>query len=62
MLDAAGEMGRNKDVSDFDKGQIVMARQLGQSISETARLVCCSQSAVVRIYQKWSEEGQTTNR
>ena len=37
MLDA-GEMGRSKDLGDFDKGQIVIARRLGQSISETARL------------------------
>ncbi|XP_078270264.1 uncharacterized protein LOC144601758 isoform X2 [Rhinoraja longicauda] len=42
-----GEMGRSEDLSDFDKGQIGMAIQLGQSISETARLVGCSQSAVV---------------
>ena len=32
-------MGRSKDLSDFDKDQIVMARRLGQSISETVRLV-----------------------
>jgi len=51
MLDA-GEMGRNKDLSDFHKGQIVLARRLGQSISETTRLVGCSWSAVVRIYQQ----------
>jgi len=30
VLDA-GEMGRNKDLSDFDKGQIVMARYLWNS-------------------------------
>ncbi|ROL42707.1 hypothetical protein DPX16_14114 [Anabarilius grahami] len=41
MLDAV-EMGRNKDLSDFDKGQIVMARRLGQSISEMARPVVSS--------------------
>ena len=49
VLDA-GEMGRSKDLSNFDKGQIVMARRLGQSIFETARLVGCSQSAVVSTY------------
>jgi len=32
-------MGRNKDLSDFD---ILMARRLGQSISEKAMLVGCS--------------------
>ena len=58
----AGEMGRNKDLSDFDKGQIVMTRRLGQSIPETARLVGCSRSEVVSTYRQWSEEGQTTNR
>ena len=51
VLDA-GEMGRSKDLSDFDKGQIVMARRLGQSISETARLVRCSRSAVVSTYRQ----------
>ncbi|ROL43208.1 hypothetical protein DPX16_17029 [Anabarilius grahami] len=55
-------MGKRKDLSEFDKGQIVMARRLGQSISKTAALVGCSRSAVVRIYQKWSKEGTVVNR
>jgi len=29
----AGEMDRNKDLSDFDKGHNVMARRTGPSIS-----------------------------
>ena len=61
VLDAE-EMGRSKDLSNFDKGQIIMARRLGQSISETTRLVECSLTAVVSTYRQWSEEGQTTNR
>ena len=61
MLDV-GEIGRSKDLSDFDTGQIVMARRLGQSISETARLVGCSRSAVMSTYRQWSEEGQTGDR
>ena len=56
------EMGQRKDVSDFDEGQIVLARRSGQSISSTAALVGCSQSAVVRTYQKWSKEGEPLNR
>ncbi|KAK3543536.1 hypothetical protein QTP70_023867, partial [Hemibagrus guttatus] len=52
-----GKMGKRKDLSEFDKGQIVMARPLDQNISKTAVLVGCSWSAVVRIYQKWSKEG-----
>ena len=53
----AEKMGQRKDVSDFDKGQIVLARRLGQNISRTAALVGCSRSAVVRTDQKWSKEG-----
>ncbi|ROL52454.1 hypothetical protein DPX16_6138 [Anabarilius grahami] len=55
-------MGKRKDLSEFDKGQIVMARRLGQSISKNAALVGCSRSAVVSIYQKWSKEGTVVNR
>ncbi|ROI16600.1 hypothetical protein DPX16_22577 [Anabarilius grahami] len=51
-------MGKRKDLSEFHKGQIVMARRLGQSISETAALVGCSWSAVVSIYQNWSRKEQ----
>lgn len=43
-------MDKQKDLSDFDKGQIVMALQLGQSVSETADLVGCPEAAVVSIY------------
>ncbi|KAK3546690.1 hypothetical protein QTP70_031382 [Hemibagrus guttatus] len=35
----AGQMGKRKDLSEFDKGQIVMARQLDQSIFKTTALV-----------------------
>ncbi|KAK3570758.1 hypothetical protein QTP86_025402 [Hemibagrus guttatus] len=45
-------MGERKDLSEFDKGQIVMARRPDQTISKTAALVGCSRSAVVSIYQK----------
>ncbi|KAK3573882.1 hypothetical protein QTP86_032854 [Hemibagrus guttatus] len=55
-------MDKRKDLSEFDKGQIVMARLLDQSISKTAALVRCSRSAVVSIYQKWSKEGTVVNR
>ncbi|KAK3560410.1 hypothetical protein QTP86_008469 [Hemibagrus guttatus] len=43
-LATAGKMGKRKDLSEFDKGHIVMARPLDQSISKTAALVECSQS------------------
>ncbi|KAK3527502.1 hypothetical protein QTP86_023720 [Hemibagrus guttatus] len=57
MSPESRKMGKLKDLSEFDKRQIVMARQLDQSISKTAALVGCSQSAVVSICQKWSKEG-----
>lgn len=50
----------HKDLSDFEKGHIVMARQLVQSISKLAALVGwfrlqCS-------HQKWSKEGKAVNQ
>lgn len=44
---AAGKMGMLKDLSDFNKNQTVMARQLGQSISKMAGPVGCFRYAVV---------------
>lgn len=39
-----------------------MARRLGTSITETARLVGCSRSAVVSIHAKWINDGDTSSR
>ncbi|GBN04611.1 hypothetical protein AVEN_214981-1 [Araneus ventricosus] len=39
-----------------------MARTLGTSITETARLVGCSRSAVVSIHAKWINDGDTSSR
>lgn len=33
---AAEKIGKHKDLSDFDEGQVVMARQLSQSISKVS--------------------------
>ncbi|GBO04011.1 hypothetical protein AVEN_74915-1 [Araneus ventricosus] len=55
-------MGKAADLSGFDRGQIVMARRLGTSITETARLVGCSRSAVVSIHAKWINDGDTSSR
>ncbi|GFX01339.1 HTH_Tnp_Tc3_2 domain-containing protein [Trichonephila clavipes] len=38
-------MGKVADLSEFYRGQIVMARRLGRSISETTRLVTNSRNA-----------------
>ncbi|GBM92151.1 hypothetical protein AVEN_202722-1 [Araneus ventricosus] len=55
-------MGKAADLIEFDRGQIVMARRLGTSITETARLVGCSRSAVVSIHAKWINDGDTISR
>ena len=54
----AVKMDKSKDLS---KGQIVIARWLGQSISKTAALVGCPRSAVVSIYQMCTKEGIVMN-
>ncbi|GBL98022.1 hypothetical protein AVEN_126909-1 [Araneus ventricosus] len=55
-------MGKAADLSEFDRGQIVMARRFGTSITETARLVGCSLPAVVSIHAKWINDGDTSSR
>ncbi|GFU47177.1 transposable element Tcb1 transposase [Trichonephila clavipes] len=55
-------MGKAVDLSDFDRGHIVMVRRLETSISETARLVGCSRSTVVSTYAKWMNDGETSSR
>ncbi|GBL75234.1 hypothetical protein AVEN_194466-1 [Araneus ventricosus] len=55
-------MGKAADLSELDRGQIVMARSLGTSITETARLVGCSRSAVMSIHAKWINDGDTSSR
>lgn len=42
-------MDKRKDLGDFKKGQVVIARPLGQSFSRTAGLVKHSKYAVVSI-------------
>ncbi|GFU71651.1 transposable element Tcb1 transposase [Trichonephila clavipes] len=55
-------MGKAADLSNFDRGQIVMARRLGKNISETARVVGCLRSTVVSTYAKWMNDGETSSR
>ncbi|GFT35898.1 HTH_Tnp_Tc3_2 domain-containing protein [Trichonephila clavipes] len=55
-------IGKAANLSDFDRGQIVMARRLGTNISEIARLVGCSRSTVFSTYAKWMNNGETSSR
>ncbi|GBM10903.1 hypothetical protein AVEN_42151-1 [Araneus ventricosus] len=50
------------DLSEFDRGQIVMTRRLGTSITKTARWVDCSRSALFSIHAKWINDGDTSSR
>lgn len=45
-------------IRDFNKGQIVIIRRLGQSNLKTAGLIGCSRYAVVSTHQMWSKEGE----
>lgn len=51
-----------KDLSGFDKGQIVVARQLCKSITGTVRLISFSRGAVVSTYQRWLKKDETPSR
>ncbi|GFX64829.1 transposable element Tcb1 transposase [Trichonephila clavipes] len=53
-------MRKAADLSKFDRGHIVMARRLGTSISETARVV--GGSTVVSTYAKWMNDGEMSSR
>lgn len=57
-MQSAVETGRDKDLSDIDKGHFIMARRQVQNISKTARLVRSSQSAVVSTYSEWSDDNR----
>lgn len=52
-------MGKANNLSDFGKGQIVLAKRLGKSISKTPTLVVCSGYAVISTCQRWSPTGHT---
>ncbi|KAK3515696.1 hypothetical protein QTP70_028535 [Hemibagrus guttatus] len=52
-------MGDCKDLSEFDKGQIVMTRRLDQSISKTAALLQKTMHRATK--QKWFRNGSTTS-
>lgn len=51
-------MEEYEELSDFDKGQVVIAIEIGKSVSETAKMVGCTRAAVVNTYRQWYEEGQ----
>ena len=54
-------MGKKCDLSEFDRGMIVGARQGDLSISETAILLRFSCTTVSRVCREWCEKLKTSS-
>ncbi len=49
-------MGKKGDLSDFERGMVVGAREDGLSISKTDDLLESSRATISRFYREWYEK------
>ena len=61
MFTSTIRIGKKCDLSDFDRGMIVGARQAGLSIFITVDLLRFSPTTVSRVYAKWCNKERTSS-
>ncbi|GBN80295.1 hypothetical protein AVEN_138584-1 [Araneus ventricosus] len=58
---SAAAMAGYQDLSDFERGVIIGAREMGHSISEVAMKFGFSRKAISQVYREYRISGKTSN-
>jgi len=51
-------MGKKGDLSNFEHGMVVGARQAGLSISQSSQLLGFSRTTISRVSKEWCKKGK----